>query len=57
MGEEGVRGVAGVLGGEEGFGKLVMVGEMRRDRLGAGEGLRGRGGGGHEGRLEVGVRL
>lgn len=59
MGEEGVRGKGGVLRGEEGFGKLVMIGEMRREGLGAGEGdiwLRG-GGGGHEGGLEVRLRL
>lgn len=59
MGEEGVRGEAGVLRGEEGFGKLVMVGEVRREGLGAGEGdtRLGGGGGGHEGRLEVRLRL
>lgn len=46
-----------VLGREEGFGELVMVGEVRRERLGAGEGSVWLRGGGDEGRLVVRLRL
>lgn len=49
-----MRGEAGVLRGEEGFGELVLVREMREERLGGGVWLRG---GGEKGRGVVGLSL
>lgn len=49
-----MRGEAGVLRGVEGFGKLVLVREMREERLGGGVWLRG---GGEKWRGVVGLSL
>lgn len=56
-----VRGEVGMLRGEEGFGVrgdvLMMVGEVRRERLGAAEGSVGLRRAGHKWRLVIRLRL
>lgn len=52
-----MRGEIGVLRGEKGFGKLVLIRKMRWERLGAGEGSVWLRRGCNQGRLEIRLRL